>query len=113
MKRDQFQFTKSGCMTIAIVFIGLFLAAVIYLFVGLSNYVKGERAGTINYYCNEAQIPAFASCVEDYEIVDFRDTRLKCFESKKYKNEQALIDQLPYGFSTGVNHALTRRERIC
>lgn len=108
MERDQF--TKSGCMTIAIVFLGLFLAGGIYVFVGILNYMHGERAGTTNYYCNEAQIPAFASCVEDYEIVDFRDSRLKCFESKKYKNEQALIDQLPDGFSTGVNYAVTQGE---
>ena len=57
MERDQH--TKSGCMIIALIFLGLFLAGGIYVFVGILNYMHGERAGTTNYYCNEAQIPAF------------------------------------------------------
>ena len=102
-KPSPWEFTRKGCLTIAIVFIGLFLAVGIYVFVQINNYMNNMKNGSINYYCEEAQIPSYASAVEKCELV----RGFKVLESKKCKTEEKLIAELPYGFEGAVKYALT------
>lgn len=108
MVRDQH--TKSGCMTIALFFLGLFLAGVIILVVQISNYINKANEYSKNYYCNEAQIPTYVSYIDRMAIIDFKTGSKKSLESKKGKDAQALIGKLPYGFSDAVTYALTQGE---
>ena len=103
--------TKKGCMTVVIVFLGIFLAFGIYVVVSISNYLAKSREYSVNYYCNEAQIPAFASRVDRLAIIDYRTGSKKCLESRKCDTTQALINQLPYGFSDAVTYGLTQGNR--
>ena len=100
--------SKKGCMTVVIVVLGIFLTIGIILVVQTGNYLAKSRVSQVNHYCNEAQIPACSSCVDRLAIIDYRTGSMKCLESGKGKDAQALINQLPYGFSDAVTYALTK-----
>ena len=100
--------TKKGCLTVVLVFLGLFLAVGIIIVAQIANYLAKSREYSVNYYCNEAQIPSFVSCVDRLAIIDYKTGSKKCLESRKCETTQALINQLPNGFSDAVTYAVTQ-----
>ncbi|MBR4557613.1 MAG: hypothetical protein IKO15_09100 [Clostridiales bacterium] len=99
--------TTKSFKRVVIVLLGIFLAFGIYVVVSINNYLAQSRELSVNYYCNEAQIPSFTSRVDRLGIIDFRTGSKKCLESRKCENTQALINQLPYGFSDAVTYGLS------
>ena len=104
-------FTRSGCFTIAMAFGVVFLAIGLYFFVSIVRYIHKADEISKDYYCRAAQIPSYASCVDRKSIVEFKGIHhYKSLESRKYRNEEKLIEALPDGFSYAVTNALTQGE---
>ena len=104
-------FTRSGCFTIALAFGIVFSALGIYIFVCIVRYIHTADEISKDYYCRAAQLPSYASCVDRMSIVEFKGIHnYKSLESRKYRNEEKLIESLPDGFSYAVTNALGQGE---
>lgn len=112
MRKDQTMSGNSdnkGCLKVFIIFLVIFLGIGIYVVTNVGRFMSQSRKSSINYYCEEAKIPSFASLVDRYEIIDYNGNHnYKSLESRKFKDEKAMCEALPSGFSRAVNYALEK-----
>ena len=100
--------TKNGCLTIFLAFFIVFAIFGIYCIVSIGNFMSQSKKGSIHYYCCDARLSSYEPYVEKAEFALFSgkqqsyDFRYKSLESKKYKNEQKMLDSLPESYTEAL-----------
>ena len=105
--------TKSGCLTIFLAFFIVFAAFGIYVIITIGNYISSSEKASINYYCSIARLSAYEPYVERKEFVKFHNyvgayanKSFKALESRKFKNEQQMLESLPESFKAAIKDAI-------
>ena len=75
--------------------------------IGVGNFYEQTENASINYYCNEAQLPSLESFIRNREIVEYLGhSNYMALETNQYKTVQEMKEALPEGYSNAVTDAL-------
>lgn len=96
----------SAIKTTLLIIAGFMVFGIIGI-IGVGNYHAATESASVNYYCNEAQLPSLEKFIRDRAISKYQgNSGYMALETDKYKTVQDMKDALPEGYSNAITDAL-------
>ena len=112
MDMNRYRSKKAAINSYVLAAIIIVLVFVTIGFIGIGRYLEATRKSCIKHYCYGAKLSYYEPYVDKIDYAYLNGSRqtsnfsYKSLESKKYKDEQKMIESLPGSFSQALKDAV-------